>query len=123
MSTAIHSEPADTVLIARFQSGESGVFDILYLRHYDRIHGVILSVVYNPEDALDITQEVFLKAYQGLVRFNRASQFYSWLYHIAINQCIDYMLSHFAGEISRAERRAFLRGNLPHKSRVTDRNS
>ena len=91
MSTAIHSEPTDTVLIVRFQSGESGVFDILYLRHYDRIHGVILSIVYNPEDALDITQEVFLKAYQGLERFNRASQFYSWLYRIAINQCIDHM--------------------------------
>ena len=91
MSTGIHSEPTDAVLIARFQSGESGVFDILYLRHYDRIHGVILSVVYNPEDALDITQEVFLKAYQGLRRFNQASQFYSWLYRIAINQCIDHM--------------------------------
>ena len=91
MPTAIHSEPTDTVLIARFQSGESGVFDILYLRHYDRIHGVILSVVYNPEDALDITQEVFLKAYQGLGRFNQASQFYSWLYRIAINQCIDFI--------------------------------
>lgn len=91
MSTAIHSEPTDTVLIARFQSGESGVFDILYLRHYDRIHGIILSVVFNLEDALDITQEVFLKAYQGLERFNRASQFYSWLYRIAINRCIDHM--------------------------------
>ena len=51
--------PPDSVLIARFQSGESGVFDSLYHRHRDRIHGVILSVVCNPEDALDITQEVF----------------------------------------------------------------
>ena len=83
--------PPDSVLIARFQAGESGVFDQLYLRHYDRIHGVILSVVFNPEDAIDITQEVFLKAYQGLGRFNQASHFYSWLYRIAINQCIDYM--------------------------------
>ena len=85
------ASPSDSALITRFQSGEFGVFDILYLRHYDRIHGVILSVVCNPEDALDITQEVFLKAYQGLANFKRESQFYSWLYRIAINRCVDHM--------------------------------
>ena len=83
--------PLDSDLIVRFQSGESDVFDWLYLRHRDRIHGVILSVVCNSEDALDLTQEVFLKAYQGLANFKRASQFYSWLYRIAINRCIDHM--------------------------------
>ena len=65
----------DSILIARFQSGESSVFAQLYHRH--RIHGVILSVVCNPEDALDLTQEVFPKAYQKLSGFKRASQFYS----------------------------------------------
>ena len=83
--------PPDSALISRFQSGESGVFNLLYLRHRDRIHGVILSVVCNPEDALDLTQEVFLKAYQGLDTFKGGSQFYSWLYRIAVNRCIDYM--------------------------------
>lgn len=93
MPTAIHPDPSptDSVLIARFQSGESGVFDQLYLRHRDRIHAVILSVVSNPDDALDLTQEVFLKVYQKLSGFQRASQFYSWLYRIAVNQCIDFM--------------------------------
>ncbi len=81
----------DSVLISRFQSGESGVFTQLYHRHRDRIHGVILSVVSNPEDALDLTQDVFLKAYQRLNTFQRASQFYSWLYRIAVNRCIDHM--------------------------------
>ena len=85
------TNPPDSVLIARFQSGESGVFDQLYRRHHDRIHAVILSVVCNPDDALDLTQEVFLKAYQRLATFKRASQFYSWLYRIAVNQCIDHM--------------------------------
>ena len=81
----------DAVLILRFQSGDPGIFHQLYLRHRDRIHGVILSVVCHPEDALDLTQEVFLKAYQRLNTFKHASQFYSWLYRIAINRCIDYM--------------------------------
>ena len=93
MPTAIHPAPSppDTVLILRFQAGETGVFDQLYLRHRDRIHAVILSIVPNPDDALDLTQEVFLKANQRLETVRRASQFYSWLYRIAVNQCIDHM--------------------------------
>lgn len=81
----------DSVLISRFQSGDLGAFDLLYHRHRDRIHGVVLSVISNPEDALDLTQEVFLKTYQRLDTFKRASQFYSWLYRIAINRCIDHI--------------------------------
>ena len=48
-------------------------------------------MISNREDALDISQDVFLKAYQALENFKRTSQFYSWLYRIAINCCIDYM--------------------------------
>lgn len=81
----------DVQLIERFQAGDSGVFDLLYLRYHDRIYGVIRSIVSNREDALDITQDVFLKAYQGLGNFKRASQFYSWIYRITINRCIDFM--------------------------------
>ena len=87
----LQNQASDSALIARFQAGESGVFDLLYRRHRDRIHGVILSVVCHPDDALDLTQEVFLKAYQRLDTFKQASQFYSWLYRIAVNQCIDFM--------------------------------
>ena len=81
----------DSVLIPRFQSGDTRAFDELYRRHHSRIHAVILSVVSNPDDALDLTQDVFLKAYQRLDTFKRASQFYSWLYRIAVNRCIDHM--------------------------------
>ena len=89
--TLVQANSPDFQLIERFKSGESSAFDLLYHRHRDRVHGVILSVVYNPEDALDLTQEVFLKAYQGLRHFKRASQFYSWLYRIAINHCIEHI--------------------------------
>ena len=88
---SIATDPPDIQLIQRFQAGDSGVFDLLYLRYHDRIHGVIRSIISNREDALDITQDVFLKAYQGLGNFKRTSQFYSWIYRITINRCIDFM--------------------------------
>ena len=81
----------DVQLIQRFQAGDSEVFDLLYLRYRDRIYGVIRSIISNRDDALDITQDVFLKAYQGLGNFKRTSQLYSWLYRITINRCIDFM--------------------------------
>lgn len=79
MLPRLQNQPPDSVLIARFQVGESGVFDLLYHRHRDRIEGVIRSIVADPDDALDLTQEVFLKAYQKLSGFKRLSQCYSWL--------------------------------------------
>ena len=89
ISVGPHS--SDTQIVGRFQRGDSTAFDFLYLRYRDRIYGVICSMISNREDALDITQDIFLKAYQALGNFKRASQFYSWLYRIAINCCIDHM--------------------------------
>ena len=87
----IQVDSPDVRLVQRFQEGDSEVFNLLYLRYRDRIYGVICSMISNREDALDISQDVFLKAYQGLGNFKRVSQFYSWLYRIAINCCIDHM--------------------------------
>ena len=71
--TSPQTDSSDARLIERFQGGNPRVFDVLYLRHRDRIHGVVLHIVSNPEDALDITQDVFLKAYQSLYSFKKAS--------------------------------------------------
>ena len=89
VSVGPHS--SDTQIVDHFQRGDSTAFDFLYLRYRDRIYGVICSIISNREDALDITQDVFLKAYHALGNFKRVSQFYSWLYRIAINCCIDHM--------------------------------
>ena len=101
ISVGPHS--SDTQIVHRFQRGDSTAFDFLYLRYRSkkwiataieiphRIYGVICSMISNREDALDISQDVFLKAYQALGNFKRVSQFYSWLYRIAINCCSDYM--------------------------------
>lgn len=84
--TLVDSELTDVQLIQRFQQGDSGVFDLLYRRYKHRIYGVIRTIILHREDALDLTQEVFLKAYQGLGSFKKTSQFYSWLYRITINR-------------------------------------
>lgn len=81
----------DFQLIERFQAGDLRVFDRLYRRYQDCIHGVDHRVISNPDVALDISQDVFLKAYQALGDFKIASQFSSWLYRITINRCIDFM--------------------------------
>ena len=90
-STSVEVESPDVQIIQRFQEGDSEVFNLLYLRYHDRIYGVIRTIILHHEDALDLTQDVFLKAYQGLGSFKKTSQFYSWLYRIAINRCIDFM--------------------------------
>lgn len=87
----LETDSHDSALVERFQEGDSEAFDLLYLRYRSRIHGVVRAIISNPEDACDVTQDVFLKAYQGLDNFKGASQFYSWLYRITINRCIDYM--------------------------------
>ena len=89
--SVLETDAEDSQLVECFQDGDSEAFNLLYLRYRGRIHGVIRAIISNPEDALDVTQDVFLKAYQGLGNFKKASQFYSWIYRITINRCIDFM--------------------------------
>ena len=80
----------DIQLIDQFQRGDQSVFDKLVRRYQDRTYQLAHQFLSNPEDALDITQDAFIRAYQGLPRFRRTSQFYSWLYRITVNLCIDF---------------------------------
>lgn len=71
--TSPQADFPDAQLIERFQDGNPRVFDVLYLRYHGRIHGVIHCIISNLEDALYITEDVFLKAYQSLYSFKKAS--------------------------------------------------
>ncbi len=81
----------DAQLIEQFQQGDESVFNKLVLRYRDRTYRLAQRFLPNPEDALDITQDAFIRAYQGLSNFKRESQFYSWLYRITVNLCIDFL--------------------------------
>lgn len=86
------SSPVDEEeLVKRFQNGEEKVFNSLVSEYQKRIFNLIYKYVPNSETAKDLSQEVFLKAFLALPHFKRQSAFYSWLYRIAINLCIDYL--------------------------------
>ena len=79
----------DEELVEAFQRGDTAVFDILVERWDRKIQGAIYRVVGPSEDARDLCQEAFLKAYRGLGTFKKDARFSSWLYQIALNVCRD----------------------------------
>ena len=81
----------DEALIARVQRGEKAAFDVLVLRYQHRIVKLVGRYVRNPADALDVAQEVFIKAYRALGNFRGESAFYTWLYRIAINTAKNHL--------------------------------
>jgi RNA polymerase sigma-70 factor, ECF subfamily len=82
---------SDEELVEAFQNGDSSAFDQLVSRWERKIQGAIYRIVGSGEDARDLCQEAFLKAYRGLGSFKREARFSSWLYQIAVNSCRDRM--------------------------------
>ncbi len=78
-------------LVNRFQDGDIEAFNTLVLKYQDRIAKLIYKNIRDLETTKDLCQEVFLKAYKALPKFKGDSAFYSWLYRIAMNCCIDYL--------------------------------
>jgi RNA polymerase sigma-70 factor (ECF subfamily) len=87
-------EPSDWELVERCRSGQVAAFQELVSRHYQKVFGVVLGIVKHREDALDIAQETFLRAYRKLSAFKGGSSFYTWLYRIAVNLAIDLRRQH-----------------------------
>lgn len=83
-------EPSDRELVRRCQAGEIEAFQGLVARYYQRVLMVVLGIVHHREDAMEVAQEVFYKAYSRIRGFRGGSTFYTWLYRIAVNQCIDF---------------------------------
>jgi RNA polymerase sigma-70 factor, ECF subfamily len=81
--------PPEAELVDRARSGDHGAFRVLVERYQDRVHALARRILRDPERARDAVQEGFLKAYAGLPRFEGRSGFYTWLYRLVFNQCID----------------------------------
>jgi RNA polymerase sigma-70 factor (ECF subfamily) len=81
----------DAQLVRRVQKGDKGAFDLLVLKYQYKITKLITRYIRDPDQALDITQETFLKAYRAQPRFRGYSSFYTWLYRIAVNTAKNYL--------------------------------
>jgi len=79
----------DALLVARAQAGETKAFDQLVTRYRTRAYAMIYQMTRNEQDAWDITQDGFLKAWKSIGRFRGQSSFYTWLYRILVNRAID----------------------------------
>ena len=88
-ATHLEITPSDEELVLAFQGGDVAAFDVLVARWDRKIQGAIYRVVGSDEDARDLAQEAFLKAYRALGSFRREARFSSWLYQIALNLCRD----------------------------------
>jgi RNA polymerase sigma-70 factor (ECF subfamily) len=80
---------SDEELVEACQAGEVSAFDVLVARWEDRIRGAAYRFLGSEEEAKDVAQEAFLKAYRALGGFKREARFSSWLYQIATNLCRD----------------------------------
>src|SRR5215207_3864180 len=94
---SVEAEPAAVLLedelklIARSQSGDTTAFNDLVTRYRQRAFAMIYNMVRNEQDAWDLTQDGFLKAWKSINRFRGQSSFYTWLYRILMNVTIDWM--------------------------------
>ena len=82
---------AETELVKRAQRGDMPAYDELVRRHQERIYATIYHMTSNHEDANDLAQEAFIKAFQALRTFKGGSSFYTWVYRIAINKTINFL--------------------------------
>jgi RNA polymerase sigma factor RpoE len=84
-------EPDEQTLVRRARQGDMGAYDDLVRRYQERIYATVYHMTSNHEDANDLTQEAFIKAYQALKSFKGGSSFYTWIYRIAVNKTINFL--------------------------------
>lgn len=94
---ASHQEPpeiADDVLVRRAQKGSMEAFEELVSRHRDKIFARAFSMMRNEDDAIDLSQEAWVKGWQRLKQFQGESSFVTWMTRIVINLCLDQLRKH-----------------------------
>jgi RNA polymerase sigma-70 factor (ECF subfamily) len=81
----------DRELVRLSQNGTQAAFEELVRRHQQRVFALVGGILRHPQDVEDVAQQVFLKAYLGIKRFDQRAAFSTWLYKIAVNECWDYL--------------------------------
>jgi RNA polymerase sigma-70 factor (ECF subfamily) len=91
---SLANQDADADLVARYLAGDMAAFDEIMVRYERQIYRICYRFVENREDALDLAQDVFIKAFEHLGSFRRESSLKTWLYRIAVNHCINHVKKH-----------------------------
>ena len=92
--TPSSNREAERDLVKRVRQGELGAYDELVRLYQERIYATIYHMTSNHEDANDLAQETFIKAFQAIKSFKGGSSFYTWLYRIAVNKTINFLKQH-----------------------------
>jgi len=91
---ASNASRPDAELIDRVRAGEGEAFGDIVKRHQDRLYNTVYRLVGSPEDARDIVQDVFVKAFENLDSFRGGSSLYTWLFRIAVNTSLSHRRRH-----------------------------
>ncbi|HWW00035.1 MAG TPA: sigma-70 family RNA polymerase sigma factor [Candidatus Acidoferrum sp.] len=83
--------PDEMVLVKRAKQGDLSAYDDLVRRYQERIYATVYHMTANHEDANDLAQDAFIKAFQALKSFKGGSSFYTWVYRIAVNKTINFL--------------------------------
>ncbi|KAF0093952.1 MAG: RNA polymerase sigma-70 factor ECF subfamily [Puniceicoccaceae bacterium 5H] len=78
----------------RVQAGDVAAFDFLVTKYRERLFSIVYNLTSNREDAADLTQEAFIKAFSSIKRFRGKSSFFTWLYRIAVNTTLSQLKKH-----------------------------
>jgi RNA polymerase sigma-70 factor (ECF subfamily) len=90
-ATPAQADVSELDLVKRCQAGDTEAFDELVTRYRTRVFSMIYNMVHNEQDAWDLAQDSFLKAWKSIQRFRGQSSFYTWIYRIVMNVSIDWL--------------------------------
>src|SRR3954447_20943310 len=90
-ATPAQADVPELELVKRCQKGDTEAFDELVTRYRTRVFGMIYNMVHSEQDAWDLAQDSFIKAWKSIKRFRGQSSFYTWIYRIVMNVTIDWL--------------------------------
>ncbi|MDM3869831.1 RNA polymerase sigma factor RpoE [Porticoccus sp. W117] len=87
------AQVTDKQLVSRVQKGDKRAFDLLVLKYQHKVGAIVSRYINDFEEVNDVSQEAFIKAYRALKNFRGDSQFYTWLYRIAVNTAKNHLVA------------------------------
>jgi RNA polymerase sigma-70 factor (ECF subfamily) len=90
VNSSVRDKESDSILINQAKSGDDQAYEQLLKKYRNSVYNLVYRMVRDAEEAEDLTQEAFIKAFNSLAQFNEEYAFSTWLYKIATNNCIDF---------------------------------